>query len=276
MLKQLHLHILILLITLITLGSQCNLEKSPAPSPKDNNEISDAPALDAWSAITGAISRREIVKKIEDNRYEMIVYRFNIDDVVMELNNTSDPLRLDEWADQLNFDLLINGGYFDENYLPTGFLAIDGDILSSKKYSPKKSGLLLIENGLPSIIDTSSADFPAISDTTSVLQSFPLLIKSGGKPGIEEDSNKLARRTVVAQSSDNTFYLIIVDQTPLSLFVMMELLLDSDLNLDVALNLDGGQSSALMTTTEDFNETLLPLTVLPQIISIKTDKSLHF
>lgn len=269
MIKLYRLNLLMLCVGLIALGSQCNLDNSSGSIyPQDNIDVNEI--ADTWYSVTEAISRREIVSKIGDNRYEMIIYRFNSDDVVMQLNNKSDPLRLDEWGERLSADLIINGGYFHEDFSPTGFLAIDGEIIGSKKYAPDKSGLLVIENGFPSIVDTSSKDFPQITNATSILQSFPLLIKSGGKPGIEEDSNKLARRTVVAQSADGKFYIILVDQTPLSLFKLMELLLASDLSLDVALNLDGGQSSALMVDSKGFSETLLPLSSLPQVISVRS------
>lgn len=269
MIKYYRLNLLIFCAVLIVLGSQCNLKtSSDSIYPTDNIDANEI--VDTWHSISDVISRREIVKKIADNRYELIVYRFNSGQVVMELNSSSDPMRLDEWGKKLSADLIINGGYFHEDFSPTGFLAIDGEIIGTKKYAPDKSGLLEIKDGFPSIIDTSSEDFPQITNATSILQSFPLLIKSGGKPGIDEDSNKLARRTVVAQSVDGNFYIIFVDQTPLSLYVLMQLLLDSDLDLDVALNLDGGQSSALMAATKNFSETLLPLTVLPQIISVKS------
>lgn len=269
MIKTPPLSLLILSISLIALGGQCNLANSSdsfnPPDSIDLNEISQT-----WQSITATISRKELVKKTDDSRYELIVYRFNRNDVVMELNNSSDPMRLDEWDNQIISDLIINGGYFDENFAPTGFLAINGNVIEDKKYAADKSGLLVIENGTPSVVDTASFAFPDISYTTSALQSFPLLIKSGGKPGIKEDSKKLARRTVVAQSNDENFYIIVVDQTPLSLFKLMELLLDSDLNIDVALNLDGGQSSALTIKANDFSETLLPLTALPQVISVRS------
>ena len=49
---------------------------------------------------------------------------------------------------------------------------------------------------------------------------------------------------------------------------MMELLLDTDLNIDIALNLDGGPSTLLTFASEEFEEDLLPITTLPQVISI--------
>lgn len=257
-----------LLTVLIFTGSSCRANLKTGVNQANIQRETKKESYSDWIEVEKNIFRKKISVVKKDQRYNLLSYKFNPETVVMKLFQSDKAMRIDEWRDITQSHFIFNGGYFDEQNQPTGYYIINGNVINSHQYSTDKSGLLFIDSGRPQVIDTSSAEIAAPGEQISLLQSFPLLIKKGGTPGIAEDSNLLARRTVVGMDKDNNFLLIIVDQTPISLYTLMNVLLESDLNFDVALNLDGGPSTALSFEGNDFEETLLPLNALPQIISV--------
>jgi uncharacterized protein YigE (DUF2233 family) len=79
------------------------------------------------------------------------------------------------------------------------------------------------------------------------VQCFPVLVKPGGVMGFpaDADDGRPARRTVVAQDRDGRILLMVAPRGFFSLHVLATWLVESDPDVDIALNLDGGTSSGL-------------------------------
>jgi len=78
------------------------------------------------------------------------------------------------------------------------------------------------------------------------VQSFPVLVKPGGTMGFPPDPQDVpARRTVVAQDREGRILFLVASEGYLTLHELARWLGGSDLGLEVALNLDGGQSTGL-------------------------------
>jgi uncharacterized protein YigE (DUF2233 family) len=75
-----------------------------------------------------------------------------------------------------------------------------------------------------------------------------MLVHSGGKPGIAEDdgTHRVARRTVVGQDRKGRIVFVISSEMFFTLKTLSTFLAASDLELDTALNLDGGPSSGML------------------------------
>jgi len=204
---------------------------------------------------------------LKESTAEVNVYIFDRSKIRMQIHHNREPKLLQEWADSLpESDFVVNGGYFLENYEPAGALLINGVAQSSRVYDFERSGLFYVKNGYLEIIDTKNLEslIEFQSEDTSYLQSFPFLIKDG-ESAIQEDSERLARRTVIGTSS-NSVFLVIVDSTPVSLYELMKILLEVEPDIEMALNLDGGPSTGLINRVND--EKFLSLSPLPQILSI--------
>jgi hypothetical protein len=82
----------------------------------------------------------------------------------------------------------------------------------------------------------------------AALQSFPVLVKPGGQLGFPEqhEDNIPARRTVIAQDRDGRILFLIAPRGTFTLHQLSVYLTESDLNLDIAINLDGGPSAGIL------------------------------
>jgi len=249
------------LLALLLLGFSC---ASPAATVRETPLAQEV--VSDWTKISASTQRRFLRQEKDTSIFQIVVYRIDPMLADFSLHQETPPQRIEAWQKSLSALLVMNGGYFDENYEPTGLFIDEGQNLGSNPYDPAKSGTIVFSPQV-NILDTQKQPLPDHFDG-DVLQSFPLLIRSGGKPGIEADTQKLARRTVLAKDIDGNMLAIIVDQTPISLFQLMEILLESDLRIDTALNLDGGPSTGLLVKTDSYSESILPLSPLPQVIAL--------
>ena len=103
------------------------------------------------------------------------------------------------------------------------------------------------------------------------LQSFPVLVKPGGLIGfpVDADDGRPARRTVVAQDRQGRILIIVAPRGHLSLHELACFLIESDLNLDVALNLDGGFSTGLWLRAHEKFVEIDSLVPVPSVISVE-------
>ena len=131
-----------------------------------------------------------------------------------------------------------------EQYFPTGFFVEDGQVYGESFGS--YAGMFTVNENIARL--RWLGDEPYRGEPYQfALQSFPLLVKPGGVPGFpaEREDNIPARRTVIAQDRSGRFILFVSDSTQFTLHQLSQYLVDSDLDLDIALNLDGGPSSGM-------------------------------
>jgi uncharacterized protein YigE (DUF2233 family) len=98
------------------------------------------------------------------------------------------------------------------------------------------------------------------------LQSFPLLVKPGGEMGFLEEDGIRGRRTVVALDGNGRLLFIMAASGSFTLHELSRYLVESDLELDVALNLDGGTSTGLRLA--DPAEEIPAFVPLPAVIAV--------
>jgi uncharacterized protein YigE (DUF2233 family) len=140
-------------------------------------------------------------------------------------------------------EIIINGGYFNEDYSPSGFLVKNGVRVGNKMFDQDKSGLVSIAQGGISIRDLAVNPIKKNETFEFALQSYPFLIKNG-KPALTEDSGKTAKRTILALDAQDNVYIIVL-LTDVSLYEAMNTLIDLKIPLTQALNLDGGPSTGI-------------------------------
>ena len=108
---------------------------------------------------------------------------------------------------------------------------------------------------------------PGVSKTlmmASVPLAIPLLLFSTNFPAWM----RLARRTVIAQDTDGRILLLVAPEGNLTLHQLSAFLTDSDMNLDIAINLDGGPSSGILLAQPD--QKIPAISPLPVVITIAT------
>lgn len=157
--------------------------------------------------------------------------------------SSSSPKTVAEWRDGEE-EILINGGYFHEDYSPSGYLVVDGKRINKRIFDQDKSGLLVSENGKVTIRNLKTHPLQGGEQFDFAVQSFPFLIEDG-QPAVKTISEKRARRTAVGVDQENNFYIISVDRKELSLYEFMQELLKTKISFVEVLNLDGGPSTGL-------------------------------
>ena len=99
-------------------------------------------------------------------------------------------------------------------------------------------------------------------------KSFPILVRPGGELGFgaERENHVGARRTVIAQDQDGRILLMVAPQGFFTLHQLSLYLTESDLNLDIAVNLDGGGSTGILIANP--REIISPTRPIPFVVLV--------
>ena len=186
-----------------------------------------------------------VVETIHLLRIDPAMYQFNV------AYQAENPPTLDAWQTQTEALIVLNGGYFRREgalFLPTGLAIINGQPLGSSYDS--FAGMLAISDQKVSLRWLQQTPYDPDEPLLAALQSFPLLVKPGGKLGFPEqhEDGQKARRTVIGQDKAGWFLFLVASQGHFTLHQLSLYLTASDLNLDIAVNLDGGPSSGMLLT----------------------------
>ncbi len=186
----------------------------------------------------------------------------------------TNPLRISGWGDSLNALLVVNGGYFApesvEGHETIGMLISDGRRWGTPLHD--HAGMLAVTpDGQVSVRWLRQQPYNPAEALSQAVQSFPVLVKPGGLMGFpaDADDGAPARRTVVAQDQEDSILLIVAPRGALSLHQLAVFLAESDLSIDVALNLDGGGSTGMWLAAESHQMTVDSLTSVPSAIAVE-------
>ncbi len=141
---------------------------------------------------------------------------------------------------------VVNGGYFEADFKPTGWLKSQGTELSHKADTSKGGVFALGKTGFY-VGPFSGLTF----DPELAIQSHPLIVEAEGAPGIHRDDGRRAARTVVCVGEGRLRFILIAaprGDGP-TLFESATLLREPaprGFGCSRALNLDGGPSSGVV------------------------------
>ncbi|MDX1686847.1 MAG: phosphodiester glycosidase family protein, partial [Candidatus Promineifilaceae bacterium] len=165
--------------------------------------------------------------------------------------------------------LLVNGGFYTEEYVATGLIISEGEV-SGVSYQGF-GGMFAVTDAGPAVRSLREAPYDPAEPLRDALQSFPLLLAPGGRVAFPREDGAQARRTVVAQDVDDRLLFLVASRGHFTLHQLSRYLAASDLGLDVALNLDGGPSSGFLLASATADEPLLHVpafTLLPAVITV--------
>jgi len=160
------------------------------------------------------------------------------------LYEPTSPRPVGEWFAAVKPLLAVNAGYFTEDYRATGLVISDG-VRSGQSYTGF-GGMFAVRSDRVEVRWLVAKPYNPTEPLRHAVQSFPMLAHSGGQPGVGEDDGKLARRTVVGQDRRGRIVFLVSPDLFFTLKSLAAFLAASDLELDTALNLDGGTSSGMM------------------------------
>ncbi len=221
------------------------LPPTSTPEPPDTGWQPLFPGLD-WRRLkvqtaSNTVERLQLVR-LDPNQIRLrVIYQ------------PSHPRRISEWAAALPHALLIvNAGYFTPQMQTTGLVISDGRVFGSS-YDDFAGMLSVTAQGQVTLRWLKTWPYRTDEALVQAVQSFPVLVKPGRVMGFpaDADQGQRARRTVVAQDIAGRLVLLVSPNPRFSLHELAVWLTESDLELDIALNLDGGTSTGLWIQDHD-------------------------
>lgn len=243
---------------------------TPIPVPRLSGSLVPA-VTSGWSRLQPGLERRVIPIYNNQNQPVESLYIWRLDQRFFRMDIAFDgsPKSLEAWQKETNAALVVNGGYFsiDQNkrYSADGLSILNGK--ASGRSFAGFGGMLAIQGDRAELRWLVQKPYNPGEPLRAALQSFPILIQPGGQLGFgsERDNHARARRTVIAQDKEGRILFLVAPDGYFTLHELSVYLTGSDLNLDIALNLDGGGSTGLLVANPREiipSKVLLPFVIL--------------
>jgi len=145
---------------------------------------------------------------------------------------------------------IINANYFDTSNNPLGLATVDGAQYGS--LLPRAdAGLFQVVNGAPKVRSLFLEPYGPGEHFDQVIQGYPMLMVMGQPaPAFDRTLNNVpATRTVIAQDIHGRILFMVTSPGLASFTDIAHWLATSGLEIDAALNLDGGQSTTMYLAT---------------------------
>ena len=207
-----------------------------------------------WRALAPGVEWRRLWADTAAGRERLRLVRIEPSQVRLRVvYQPSHPRKVSQWATALpNALVVVNAGYFTAEYRAMGLIVSDG-VPAGRSYDDF-AGMLAVDTD-DQVTLRWMRTWPLQPDErlAQAVQSFPVLVKPGGLMGFppDADEGQPSRRTVVAQDTAGRIIMLVGPEFRFSLHELATWLAESDLQPDIALNLDGGTSTGLWISGHD-------------------------
>lgn len=229
----------------------------PPTLPPDTGWQSLRPGLEK-RLITHLIKGAPVPERLYLLRIDPHLYRFDVG------YHPGAPQQMVDWQSETGALIVVNGGYFTPENEATGLIIADGQQFGTSYQN--FGGMFAVTEFGPELRWLPASPYMPGEFIQAGLQSFPVLVKPGGLVGYTEEDNLPARRTVIAQDREGRFLFLLAMNGYFSLHQLSLYLVESDLDVDIALNLDGGASTGLLLAEPV--DSIPPFTPLPSVILV--------
>ena len=217
----------------------------------------------SWKKVEDGLDRLEYTST---QGVTVVMYRLDPAYFTFQFEASTGTHGLAEWFGAYpNAALMINGVYFHDDNMPSGFLVTNGRREGDRAFDMNKSGMIDVSDGSVRILDTS-VDTPRLESFNNAAQSYPFYFK-GGEPSIKEDTQLTARRSFIGKDQHGNIYIGVVPVAEISLYQAMQLLDETDVDWANVINLDGGPSTGLFVHGRGFTEELPSLFPVPNVLT---------
>ena len=138
----------------------------------------------------------------------------------------------------------LNGGYWDHDYLPTDLCVVEGRVIQPVNAANSHFGLFAVRRSGELVIDdlkTRPLSRVDVDGFRFALKSGPHLLRNGAPVKFKSSSSHA--RTVVGKDRQNNVLFVITRSGKMTYSEMIRFIMDSELGMAEAFNLDGGASS---------------------------------
>ncbi|MBN1284788.1 MAG: phosphodiester glycosidase family protein [Anaerolineae bacterium] len=213
------------------------LMPTPAPPASDLNG--------EWQAVAPGVAWRELVLDAGEGwEVQVTAVRFDPGAVTFRVHYApGEAHTIYEWARQTGAVFLINTSFFTPERVANGLVVADG-----QRYGQSYAGyggMFQVSSGRVRVRSLRQEPYHIGEPLDQAVQAFPMLVDPGGVPAYDEFDDLRARRSIVGIDRQGRVIFIVLPVLGLTLYETSQWLAASDFDLDVALNLDGGGSTAL-------------------------------
>lgn len=193
--------------------------------PEKGFEVAELPVLAGGREVD-----RILLTRIDPARYRFVVR-----------NAPAGDKGIDEWERALpTARLIVNGSYFGLKGLPDTPFVTEGQVMGPRRYDARAGAFVAGREGA-SVRDLRDGNWQqALDGASNAMVSYPLLVGDDGQTHVKSDSRWLANRSFVAQDRQGRIVVGTTREAFFSLARLATFLKESPLDVQVALNLDGG------------------------------------
>jgi hypothetical protein len=228
------------------------LTATPVPTLKPSPTLIPTVApltADGWQTVRSGVAIREMLADPISKTGRVDVVKIDPTQVDFHVRyQPESPLKVREWYSTTQALIVINSSFFDGGNHAVGQLTTDGK--SDGQVHQRMEGAFYLTGVGAAVWPLQGWVKPAGLQIVESVESFPMLLLPGGllNPNIPNDA-RVARRTVVAVDRSGNLLFIVTPSSAFTLHGMGVWLANSDLDIDTALNFDGGSSSGLAVWT---------------------------
>ena len=250
------------------------LSQTPSPTSRPPSPITRQPVPDSgWLFLAPGFEQRTI-EILEDGftqsretiyilRLDPAFYRFEVG------YQPGEPQTINAWQQASSAAVIMNANFFTPEWIATGLIISEGQIFG-QSYGDF-AGMVAIQDGTPAVRSLAQRPYDEAEVLSGAIQAFPMLIVDGQQAVTAENAGaETARRSVIGQDGQGRIVLLATSKGFFTLTALSSYLINSDLDLQMALNLDGGSSTGLIWQAESEAQFVgvRPLTPLPAVLLV--------
>ena len=186
------------------------------------------------------VDNGEELERVDLVRLDPSRHRFSV------ATSPDEPRTIEGWRDQLSSVAVINGSYFLPDLTPQTPLRSDGKQLGPARYTSTHAAFVAdADHETVAIVDLAGVELPrGLTPFREAMVSYPLLLASDGTSRAEGSHDWLASRTFVGIDRRGWVVFGTTHHGFFSLRRLARFLREAPLQLETALNLDGGPIAA--------------------------------
>ncbi len=243
----------------------------PSVQPTDAPTV--IPTLDEnWNSLSGGVQWRRLTFRTSDNQdVGALVVRVDPSMATFKVIYTPGQSKLiQDWRLALPGALaIVNASFFDTSNNPIGLLAVDGTVMG-QSIPRADTGMFQVQDNVVKVRSLYLEPYNNAERFEQAAQGFPVLMVRGQvatafNPDVAAVS---ARRTVIAQDTKGRILFIVTPFASATLADMAHWLGISGLDINTAVNMDGGKSTSLYLATGGPSEFTLNLGPVPVVIAV--------
>lgn len=246
------------------------LVPTTTPIPRPTPPATISAAGDTWQRGERGVEQRQLSVVLDAERStSVVIVRLDVQQIRLRVRyDPTQPLALRGWFLQHPALVMVNGGFFTEDYRTTALLISNGTA-HGESYVGFGGMLAADSEGGIQIQALREQPYDPGQVFTEAVQSFPMLVFPGGRVAELTEDGQQARRTVAALDNEGRLLLMVAPSSRFSLRELADWLVGSNLGIDRALNLDGGSSSGMFVRAGSVQQQIDSFAAVPSILAVE-------